>query len=75
MRELPRWRLLRHPYITYVYDAFGYRDTFYIITERCYCPVSGLFTLEGFRGPMTLGIALLGTGTIASMPAFPPCTR
>jgi serine/threonine protein kinase len=27
--------LLRHPSITYIYDAFEFRDTFYIIVERC----------------------------------------
>jgi serine/threonine protein kinase len=31
--ELQRLLLLRHPHITYVYDAFEYRDTFYIITN------------------------------------------
>lgn len=41
---------LRHPNITYIYDAFEYRDTFYIITERCFCPVSSLFSLKDFNG-------------------------
>lgn len=48
--ELRRLLLLRHPYITYVYDAFEYRDTFYIITERCYCPLTSLLTIENFSG-------------------------
>jgi serine/threonine-protein kinase len=48
--ELQRLVLLRHPYITYVYDAFEYRDTFYIITERCYCPLTELFSIPGFNG-------------------------
>lgn len=48
--ELQRLLLLRHPYITYVYDAFEYRDTFYIITERCYCPLTALLTLKDFNG-------------------------
>jgi serine/threonine-protein kinase len=43
---------LRNPYVTYVFDAFEYRDTFYIITERCYCPVSKLFTLPNFDGKL-----------------------
>lgn len=42
--------LLRHPHITYVYDAFEYRDTFYIVTERCYCPLRQLFGAEWFHG-------------------------
>jgi serine/threonine protein kinase len=41
---------LRHPSITYIYDAFEFRDTFYIVTERCLGPVSGLFTLQDFKG-------------------------
>jgi serine/threonine protein kinase len=41
---------LRNPYITFVYDAFEYRDTFYIITERCYCSLAKLFSLENFQG-------------------------
>jgi serine/threonine protein kinase len=41
---------LRHPHITYVFDAFEYRDTFYIITERCYCPLTELFSMPGFNG-------------------------
>ncbi|MBI3736190.1 serine/threonine-protein kinase [Candidatus Sumerlaeota bacterium] len=43
---------LRHPSITYVYDAFEYRDTFYIVTERCLGPVSGLFALNDFKGSL-----------------------
>jgi serine/threonine-protein kinase len=41
---------LRHPSITYIYDAFEYRDTFYIVTERCLGPLSGLFNLPKFDG-------------------------
>lgn len=33
--ELGKLRLLRHPHVTYVFDAFEYRATFYIVTERC----------------------------------------
>jgi serine/threonine-protein kinase len=48
--ELSKLHLLRHPHITYVFDAFEYRETFYIITERCYCPLTNLFSLESFNG-------------------------
>jgi len=48
--EVDRLLRLRHPHITYVYDAFEYRDTFYIITERCYCPLSNLFEPQPFDG-------------------------
>ncbi|MBI4193573.1 MAG: serine/threonine-protein kinase [Betaproteobacteria bacterium] len=45
---------LRNPFITFVHDAFEYRDTFYIITERCYCPISNLFSLKDFNGQLWL---------------------
>ena len=48
--EILKLLALRHPNITYIYDAFEYRDTFYIITERCFCPVSHLFSLKDFNG-------------------------
>jgi len=48
--ELHKLLQLRHPHITYVFDAFEFRDTFYIITERCSCPLTGLFSIENFSG-------------------------
>ena len=48
--ELGKLLVLRHPHITYVFDAFEFRHTFYIITERCYCPLTRLFTLTPFLG-------------------------
>jgi eukaryotic-like serine/threonine-protein kinase len=48
--EILKLTALRHPNITYIYDAFEYRDTFYIITERCFCPLSQLFFLKDFNG-------------------------
>ena len=48
--EFAKLVALRHPTITYIYDAFEYRDTFYIITERCLGPVANLFKMEGFAG-------------------------
>ena len=41
---------LRNPHITFVYDAFEFRDTFYIITERCYCSVKQIFLIKDFNG-------------------------
>jgi len=35
IKELSNLVKLRHPNITFVYDSFEYRDTFYIIIERC----------------------------------------
>lgn len=59
MAEFAKLRELRHPYITFVHDAFVYRDTFYIITERCAGSIAQiLFAMEGFDGPLWLmGIA------------------
>jgi serine/threonine protein kinase len=48
--ELGKLLFLRHPHITYVFDAFEYRATFYIVTERCYCPLTHLFLLDAFDG-------------------------
>ncbi|MBX7184410.1 MAG: protein kinase [Vicinamibacteria bacterium] len=48
--ELLKLVALRHPNVTYVFDAFEYRDTFYLITERCYCPLTGLFAIKNFHG-------------------------
>jgi serine/threonine-protein kinase len=48
--ELQKLVLLRHPHITYLFDAFEYRDTFYLITERCYCPLADLMKMEHFDG-------------------------
>lgn len=45
---------LRNPYITFVYDAFEFRDTFYIITERCHSSITSLFGLENFNGQLWL---------------------
>jgi serine/threonine protein kinase len=50
--EMQKLYQLRHPNITYFFDAFEFRKTFYIITERCYCPLSSLFAMkDGFNGP------------------------
>lgn len=52
MAEVQKLVHLRHPHITYVYDAFEFRDSFYIITERCYSPLTALFTIDQFNGPV-----------------------
>ena len=48
--EIQKLLYLRHPHITYVYDAFEYRDTFYIVTEKCLGPLSDLFTIPNYDG-------------------------
>lgn len=50
--ELATLRTLRHPFITYIFDAFEYRDTFYIITEKCHAPIKELFNLVNFDGQL-----------------------
>jgi len=52
--ELEKLRLLRHPNITYVFDAFEYRHTFYIVFERCWKPITELINRENFRGDLWL---------------------
>lgn len=52
LAELQKLSFLRHPNVTYVFDAFEFRDTFYIITERCYCPLANLFALDSFDGAL-----------------------
>lgn len=41
--EFQKLLALRHPFVTFIHDAFEYRDTFYIVTERCFKPLSGLY--------------------------------
>lgn len=52
--EIEKLFYLRHPHITYVYDAFEYRDTFYIVTEKCLGPLSDLFTIDSYDGTVWL---------------------
>ncbi len=52
--ELQKLFQLRHPFVTYVFDAFEFRDTFYIITERCDFSLDQLFGQEWFRGEVWL---------------------
>jgi len=52
--ELAKLRTLRHPFVTYVFDAFEYRDTFYIVTERCQGSITELFNLPHFVGTVWL---------------------
>jgi len=52
-QEFGKLLLLRHPYVTYVFDAFHLGETVYIVTERFYCPISRLFAeVKGFDGKL-----------------------
>ncbi len=47
LSELTSLLNLRHPNITYVYDAFEYRDTFYLVIERCVANLADWPTVRG----------------------------
>jgi serine/threonine-protein kinase len=40
----------RHPFITYVHDAFEFRNTFYIVTERCTRTLSDMWKITPYQG-------------------------
>ncbi len=50
VREFQNLLTLRHPNITHIYGAFEWRDTFYIITERCTKSVAQLIAEPDFNG-------------------------
>ncbi len=52
--EFRRLMVLRHPNITFVYDVFELKDTFYIVTERCFGPISDVFSIQNFDGKILL---------------------
>ena len=47
LNELASLLNLRHPNITYVHDAFEYRDTFYLVIERCVGNLASWPTVRG----------------------------
>jgi len=49
-RELESLVAFRHPFVTHIFAAFEYRDTFYLITERCHATLNDLFLLENYDG-------------------------
>lgn len=53
-QEFQKLLLLRHPNVTHVFDAFEFQHTFYLVTERCTSPLSGLFELEELIGDQWL---------------------
>jgi serine/threonine protein kinase len=54
LEELNRLFYLRHPNITYVYDAFEYQHTFYLIIERCHATLKNLIEIPDFKGELWL---------------------
>jgi len=49
-KELRNLVKLRHPNITFVYDSFEYRDTFYLIIERCEHTIKELIETPNING-------------------------
>jgi serine/threonine-protein kinase len=49
-REISSLLTLRHPNITYVYDAFELAYTFHIVVERCGGSLSDLFATPNYSG-------------------------
>jgi len=49
-REIASLFSLRHPNITYVYDAFEREQTFHIVVERCGGSISTLFSIADYEG-------------------------
>ncbi len=45
LHELDNLVHLRHPNITYVYDAFEWKHTFYLIIERCFCSLNDVIKM------------------------------
>lgn len=52
--ELQRLYQLRHPQITYLYEAFEFRGACYLVLERCGMSLDGLFDLNNFSGEVWL---------------------
>lgn len=54
IKERDKLFLLRHPYITYLYDVFEYRNAFYIVTERCASTLASMMKVRNFDGRIWL---------------------
>ncbi len=56
--EFKKLRELRNPYITFVYDAFECRDTFYIVTEFCHFSLTNLLQIDNLNSQLLImGVA------------------
>jgi serine/threonine-protein kinase len=49
-QELQKLLALRHPTITFLHDAFEYRDTFYLVLERCLTDLNALLGVPEYDG-------------------------
>jgi serine/threonine-protein kinase len=55
LNEFQALKELRHPNVTFVHDAFEYRDTFYLVIERCDSTLSKLITWAGLKPLVWVG--------------------
>jgi serine/threonine protein kinase len=55
--EIQKLLAVRHPHITYLYDAFECRGIQYLITERCHESLHDLFTNRTIQGHSILSVA------------------
>lgn len=54
--ELHKLVTLRHPRITYLYDAFEYQGTYYLIIERCYSTLASVISsVAAQQNPVAAG--------------------
>lgn len=51
-QEFDKLLKLRHPNVTHVVDAFEFQHTFYIVTEKCFAPLSSLFQIGHLTGDL-----------------------
>lgn len=54
LKEFDKLLKFRHPYIIYVHDAFEYRNTFYIVTEKCSSTLASMMKIRNFDGRVWL---------------------
>lgn len=52
--EFEKLHALRNPFITHVFDAFEFKHTFYIVTERCSSPLQSLISIPNYDGSVWL---------------------
>ena len=50
LHELQNLQQLRHPHITFIHQAFEYRDTFYLIIEKCEFTLKALVDRPDING-------------------------
>ena len=50
LHELQNLQQLRHPHVTFIHKAFEYRNTFYIIVEKCVLTLKNLINMPSING-------------------------